>query len=58
MTKFTIVYGSSVIQLPSALIENDWSRPQSDKYYIRFSIYIGTDWVRLNFILKIECIEY
>jgi len=35
-------------------MEVQWSRLQS----IRFSIYTGTDWVRLNFFLKTERIEY
>jgi len=37
ITKFTTVYGRSVIQ---------------NRHCIRFSIYIGTDWVRLNFFSK------
>jgi len=43
ITKFTIVYGSSVIQLPSASIEAVRSpiRDVSRVIYIRFSIYIG-----------------
>ena len=47
-TKFTTVYGSSVIQLPSAS-----SLPSAlcSRINIRFGIYIGTDWVRLIFFL-------
>jgi len=44
---------SSVIELSSAPIE-----AVSNMINIRFNIYIGTDWVRLTFFLKIECIEY
>ena len=41
-----------VIQLPSAHIEA--VRTMVRAINIRFSFYIGTHWVRLNFLLKIE----
>ena len=54
ITKFTTVYGSSVIQLLSAPIEVVRSPVN-----IRFSTYIGTDLNTIKlFFLKIECTVY